>query len=222
MNIETLVTKLQYWNFLTENEKNTLIRGTTCRAYQKNEYLHGFSDACLGMIYVQKGSIRVYTISEEGREVTLFHISEGECCIMSASCVITGISLDVQFLAEEETEIMAVHSGTIQKLMDSNIYVKCYAYELATMRFSSVVWVMQEILFARFDVRMARFLLSVYETTGDTHIQMTQEAIATEVNSAREVVARMLKQFASDHFIDIKRGAIVLKNIDGLKKIIGE
>lgn len=220
MNIEDDVKKLSYWDSLSEEEKAVLMRGTTGRSYQKNEYIHGFSDACLGMVYVCRGSIRVYTTSEEGREVTLFHISEGECCIMSASCVITGISLDVQLLAEEETEIMAVHSGTIQKLMDSNIYVKCFVYELAVKRFSSVVWVMQEILFARFDVRMARFLLSVYEKTGKLNIQMTQEAIAIEVNSAREVVARMLKQFASDNLIELKRGTIVLKNIDGLKKII--
>lgn len=220
MNIEDDVKKLSYWDSLSEEEKTVLMRGTTGRSYQKNEYIHGFSDACLGMVYVCRGSIRVYTTSEEGREVTLFHISEGECCIMSASCVITGISLDVQLLAEEETEIMAVHSGTVQKLMDSNIYVKCFAYELAVKRFSSVVWVMQEILFARFDVRMARFLLSVYEKTGKLNIQMTQEAIAIEVNSAREVVARMLKQFASDNLIELKRGTIVLKNIDGLKKII--
>lgn len=220
MNIEDDVKKLSYWDSLSEEEKAVLMRGTTGRSFQKNEYIHGFSDACLGMVYVCRGSIRVYTTSEEGREVTLFHISEGECCIMSASCVITGISLDVQLLAEEETEIMAVHSGTVQKLMDSNIYVKCFAYELAVKRFSSVVWVMQEILFARFDVRMARFLLSVYEKTGKLNIQMTQEAIAIEVNSAREVVARMLKQFASDNLIELKRGTIVLKNIDGLKKII--
>lgn len=220
MNIEDDVKKLSYWDSLSEEEKAVLMRGTTGRSYQKNEYIYGFSDACLGMVYVCRGSIRVYTTSEEGREVTLFHISEGECCIMSASCVITGISLDVQLLAEEETEIVAVHSGTIQKLMDSNIYVKCFAYELAVKRFSSVVWVMQEILFARFDVRMARFLLSVYEKTGKLNIQMTQEAIAIEVNSAREVVARMLKQFASDNLIELKRGTIVLKNIDGLKKII--
>lgn len=220
MNIEDDVKKLSYWDSLSEEEKTVLMRGTTGRSYQKNEYIHGFSDACLGMVYVCRGSIRVYTTSEEGREVTLFHISEGECCIMSASCVITGISLDVQLLAEEETEIMAVHSGTIQKLMDSNIYVKCFVYELAVKRFSSVVWVMQEILFVRFDVRMARFLLSVYKKTGKMNIQMTQEAIAIEVNSAREVVARMLKQFASDNLIELKRGTIVLKNIDGLKKII--
>ena len=48
---------------------------------------------------------------------------------------------------------------------------------------------------------------------------MTQETIAIEINTAREVVARMLKKFASDNLIELKRGIIILKDIDNLKKI---
>ena len=221
MDINEVVKQIPFWNNLVDEERTHLLSGTVLRTYKKDSYIYGMTDACLGMIYVQRGSIRVYITNEEGREITLFHIGSRECCIMSASCVITGISLDVQLLAEEETEILAIHSGMVQKLMDSNIYVRCFAYELATKRFSDVVWVMQEILFARFDVRMARFLLSVYEKNGEKKIQMTQEAIAKEVNSAREVVARMLKQFASDELIELNRGAILIKDFEGLKKIVG-
>ncbi|MGN1155055.1 MAG: Crp/Fnr family transcriptional regulator [Agathobacter sp.] len=220
MNVDTLVTKLQYWDFLTEEEKNILIQGTSYRSYQRNEYIHGFSDACLGMIYVQKGSIRVYMTSEEGREVTLFHIAEGDSCILSASCVIGEISLEVQLVAEEDTDIVAVHAGCFQQLMERNIQVKCFAYEMSTRRFSTVVWVMQQILFAHFDERMARLLLSIYEKTGEPKIKMTQEAMAQEVNSAREVVARMLKTFATEGWIEIDRGVITLKDIEALEELI--
>lgn len=220
MDINEVIKQIPFWRNLLYEEKTQLLSGAVLRIYKKDSYIYGMIDACLGMIYVQKGSIRVYITNEEGREITLFHIGSGECCIMSASCVIAGISLDVQLFVEEETEIIAIHSGMVQKLMDSNIYVKCFAYELATKRFSDVVWVMQEILFARFDARMARFLLAIYEKTGEKKIEMTQEAIAKEVNSAREVVARMLKQFASDELIELTRGAILIKDFEGLKKII--
>jgi len=220
MDINEAIKQLPFWKNLLDEEKIHLLSGAVLRMYKKASYIYGMTDECLGMIYVQKGSIRVYFTTEEGREITLFHIGSGECCIMSASCVISGISLEVQLYVEEETEIIAIHSGMVQKLMDSNIYVRCFAYELATKRFSDVVWVMQEILFARFDVRMARFLLSIYEKTGEKKIQMTQDAIAKEVNSAREVVARMLKQFASDELIELYRGMIIIKDFKGLKKII--
>ena len=43
--------------------------------------------------------------------------------------------------------------------------------------------------------------------------------MAQEVNSAREVVARMLRQFASEGWIEVKRGAVILKNTEELKNI---
>lgn len=220
MNNNDIIKKLPYWGFLSEEEKAVLGQGATCRTYQKNQYIYGFSDACLGMIYVCKGSIRVYMTSEEGREVTLFHIAEGDSCILSASCVIGEISLEVQLLAEEDTDLLAVNAGCFQQLMEHNIQVKCFAFQLSTKRFSTVVWVMQQILFAHFDERMARLLLSTYEKIGEKQIKMTQEAMAQEVNSAREVVARMLKTFAQEGWIEINRGVIILKDIDALQRLI--
>ena len=79
---------------------------------------------------------------------------------------------------------------------------------------------MQQILFARFDERMARLLISVYEKTGEREIRMTQESMAREVNSAREVVARMLKTFVSEGWIELKRGTVVLKDIEALQNLI--
>lgn len=217
---EIYVSRLPYWNDLEKDEKEAVTRSTVIREYKKGAYIYGMQDACLGMVYVQKGSIRVFLMSEEGREVTLFHIGEGDSCILSASCVMGEISLEVQLVAEMDTEILAVPAGTYKKLMESNLKLRCFTYELSTKRLSSVVWVMQQILFAHFDERMARFLLTEYEKTGSTKISMTQEEIAREVNSAREVVARMLRQFAEDGWIEVGRGTITLKDIQSLKQIV--
>lgn len=217
---ETYANQLPYWKDLEDNEKEIVANGSVIRGYKKGTYIYGLHDACLGMIYVTKGSIRVFIISEEGREVTLFHISEGESCILSASCVLDEITLEVQLMTETDTEILAVQVGTYQKIMESNLKVKCFSYELSSKRLSSVVWVMQQILFAHFDERLARFLIMEYEKTGNVKIRMTQEVIAREVNSAREVVARMLRQFAEDKLIEMGRGSITLKNIKALKQLI--
>lgn len=219
MESQLIFTRLPFWNKLSAEEKTVAEQGFTQHTYEKGTYILGFSDACLGLVHIRKGSIRVFITSQEGREVTLFHISEGECCVFSSACTISGITLDVQMFAESEVELSAIHAGTVAKLMESNIHFKCFAYELSTARYSTVVWVMQQILFAHFDERMARLLLSVYEKTGNKTIRMTQEAMAQEVNSAREVVARMLKRFASDGWIELKRGVVVLKNLDALKNI---
>lgn len=217
---DTTFPKMPFWDILTEKEKEMAQGGSTRHVFEKGAYIIDYNNACLGMVYVSKGTLRVYVTSEEGREVTLFHLYEGECCVFSSACVVGGITLDVQMIAEDKVELHAIHSGIVTQLMESNVSFKCFVYELSTKRYSTVVWIMQQILFDRFDERLARFLLSIYEKTGDKTIRMTQEAMAKEVNSAREVVARMLRQFASEGWIELNRGSVVLKNIEELKNIV--
>lgn len=220
MKIEDSVISLPYWDKLSESEKDFVKRNAVVRSYEKGSVMQSCAESCLGMIQVLHGSIRVLMLSEEGREITLFRLSEGDTCVLSASCVLSQITFETQLITEEETQILVVNSGAYSKLMDENINVKCYTYELTMERFSSVVWVFQQILFARFDKRLAGFLLEYCERSGKTEVRMTQEAIAQEVNSAREVVARMLKQFSSDGLIELKRGSIIIKDKAGLKNLL--
>lgn len=69
----TYASQLPYWKDLEDDEKETAANGAVIRRYKKDACIYGLHDACLGMIYVTKGSIREYLLSEEGREVTLFH-----------------------------------------------------------------------------------------------------------------------------------------------------
>ena len=139
--------------------------------------------------------------------------------MLSASCVISQITFDTQMTAQRDTEVLIIPANIVAMLKEQNLAVRCCLYELATARFSDVMWAMQQILFAKFDKRLAGFLLDEYDKTGRPEIRMTHEQIAVQISSAREVVARMLKRFASDGFVEMKRGSIRLKDIDGLRNI---
>ena len=111
---------------------------------------------------------------------------------------------------------------TFSRLTGENIHVRCFMYELATRRFSAVMFSLQQVLFARFDRRLASFLLSEAERTGSRELHLTHEEIARQVSSAREVVARMLKRFASDGLVSLRRGVIRIERPAELKKILSE
>lgn len=216
--INTL-SKLPFWNKLTNNEKEYALANAVAKHYEKGELIHGCSNSCLGMLYITNGSLKASIISEEGREITLFRLKKNDICVLSADCVIKQITFDTQIEADEDCNAVIINSGAFMKLAENNIYVKCFMYELISERFSSVMWTMQQILFARLDRRLAEFLIKQYKETGSIEVHMTQEQIANQINSAREVVARMLKQFSNDGLVEIKRGCIILKNTDELKKI---
>lgn len=219
--MDELLKKLPYWSTLNDTEKRTVKGLAIVNHYESGNTLHGNCDkgvSCLRMIYVISGELRAYILSEEGREITLFRLREGDCCVLSASCIISQIDFDTMLTATEDSDVLIVPTAVFGRLTSGNVHVRCFMYELATERFSTAMWVMQQILFYRFDQRLATFLLSEYQRTGVPTIRMTQEQIAQNVNSAREVVARMLKQFALDGLIENKRGTIELKNMSVIRK----
>lgn len=212
------IENLPYWDKLTESERDYVRQNSVIRTYPKGAFLKGGSESCLGMVFVLSGSVRTLMISAEGREITLFRLSPGDACVLSASCVLSQISFETDMIATEDTQILIVYSGAYSKLMEQNIAVKCFSYEIATQRSSSVISALQQIIFSRFDQRLAKFLLSTCEQTGRDEIKMTREAIAREVNTAREVVSRMLRQFSEEGLIAVNQKTITLLNKEGLRK----
>ena len=220
MTEKTYLSELPFWNVLTEREKESLSANAFLRSFAKGTEVHGRGSACLGAALVIEGSLRLYLLSDEGKEITLFRLEEGEPCILSASCILRQITFETHMIAERDCRLLVINSMAFDRLMEENLSVKCFVYQLATERFSAVVETMQRILFLTFDRRLATYLLEESEKTGMNEIHATHDEIALQISSAREVVARMLKRFESEGLVELKRGRIFLKDVDGLRKIL--
>ena len=217
--MESVLERLPFWKLLTDSEKEFVRQNAVIRLYKKGTRVYSSERECLGMLFVMQGEMRTYLLSEEGREVTLFRIYPNDLCVLSASCVISQISFDTQMSAQKDTEALMIPPNIVLLLKEKNLTVRCFLYELATKRFSDVMWAMQQILFKRLDQRLALFLMQESQRLGTDTIHMTHEQIAQQISSAREAVARMLKQFSEDGLVELKRGAIRLLDQKGLKAL---
>lgn len=208
-----------FWNSLTGSQQQLLCRHTSYNQYHKGENIHGGSNECTGGIVVKSGSIRAYLLSEEGKEITLYRLYKGDICMLSASCVLVAITFDVFVDAEEDSECYIINGNAFKKLAEENVNVENFALNVAVTRFSDVMWVMQQILFMTFDKRLAIFLYDEMIKTGSTAINLTQEQIAKYTGSAREVVSRMLKYFASEGITETVRGGVNILDREKLQRL---
>lgn len=212
--------RLTFWDKLTDAEKAIIENNTTKVTYKKGAKLHSTTNDCLGVLLVRSGELRVYILSEDGRDVTLFRITAGDVCVLSASCILNSITFEVEIDAEVETEAFLINIGAFGKLSNSNVYVENFAYKNTMERFSDVMWSMEQILFMRFDKRLAIFLLDEMAKTNSPDLNLTQEQIAKYVGSAREVVSRMLKVFQSQGILEQSRGQIHIISKEKLKDLL--
>lgn len=208
-----------FWEHLNNSEKEQMCRFSTEAKFLKGENIHGSSGECTGAIIVKNGCVRIYILSEEGREVTLYRLYPGDICMLSASCVFDAITFDVFADAEEDSECYIINGKVFAEISEQNVYVKNFALETAVGRFSDVMWVMQQILFMSFDRRLAIFLWDELSKTGGDTIKMTHEQIAKYTGSAREVVSRMLKYFASEGIVEALRAGVKILDKDKLRAL---
>ena len=209
-----------FYDKLTGSQKEMLCQNTALSHFNKGDVLHDPQEMCAGVMLIKKGQVRTYMLSEDGKEITLYRLFEGDTCILSASCVIDAITFDVFISAEDDCEIYTINSLTFQWLMHENIYVEAFAYKLATVRFSDVMWAMQQILFMGMDKRVAIFLIDEIAKNNSETINLTHEQIAKYIGTAREVVSRMLKYFENEGIVSLFRGGIKVTDKAKLKKII--
>ena len=205
---QCLASAFPFWERLTPEEQERLCRFTRPVHYAKGTRVHSPLENCVGILLLRSGQLRSYLLSEDGRDVTLYRLFGGEVCILSASCVMDAVNIDLYIDAEEDTEALCISAGIFRQLMQENIYVRCYAYQMTAERFSDTMWTMQQILFMSADRRLAIFLTDELAKTGGADIRMTHDQMAKYMGSAREVVSRMLKYFAQEGWVRLYRGGV--------------
>ena len=159
-------------------------------------------------------------MSDEGKDITLYRLHPVDLCVLSASCVLETITFDVFVDAEEECECLVISGTAFSAVSGRNPDVKIFALETAVSRFSDVMWVMQQILFMSMDKRLAIFLSDESARTGSDTIALTHGQIARYMGSAREVVSRMLKYFASEGIVEVSRGGVTILDKKRLRRLI--
>ncbi|MDF2615887.1 MAG: transcriptional regulator, Crp/Fnr family [Sedimentibacter sp.] len=215
--LKEITEDLSFWDKLSSREMELFKNNIQKVKYSKGENLHSADNECLGLLMVLSGELRVYILSEDGREVTLYRLSDGDACVLSASCILHNITFDVFIDAQCDTEVLLLNISAFSQLTQGNVYVENFALRNTVDRFSDVMWAIEQILFTSFDKRLATFLLDESSKNKSPDIKLTHDQIAKYMGSAREVVSRMLKNFESLGIVKLSRGLIHIDDKDELK-----
>ena len=204
---------------LTAQQQQMLLDYTVIRKVSAGTVVHIGAIECTGFLLVRTGQLRAYTLSSEGREVTVYRLFDHDCCLFSAACIMSSLQFEVIIEAEKDSEVFIVPPAVFQKLMNESLPVSKYTNDLMATRFSDVMWLMDQIMWKSFDKRLAAFLLEECAIEDTRLLKVTHEKIANHMGTAREVVTRMLRYFQSEGLVKLTRGAIEITDEAGLEAL---
>lgn len=207
------------WSKLTPRQQETLSGAALDRTVPKGSVIHRDHLECTGLMLVGSGQLRAYILSEDGREVTIYRLLDGDVCLFSASCILHNIQFDVSIEAEKDTQVLVIPPEVYRALMEESAPVANYTNDLMSSRFSEVMWRIEQIMWKSFDRRLASFLLEESALEGTDTLSITHEKIAQHLGSAREVVTRMLRCFQQEGLVKLSRSRVELLDRKGLARL---
>lgn len=198
------------WDQLHPQQQRRLLDSLDVQAVKKGAIVRGGSMDCARILLIRTGQLRALMYSEEGREITIYRLFDGDLCLFCAPCVIRSIQFEVTIQAEKDTEFWSIPSEVYQQLMAESTAVANYTNELMASRFSEVMSRMEQFMWKSMNKRVASFLLQEASIEGTWELRITHEAIANHLGSHREVITRTLRDFQSAGMVKLSRGLVTI------------
>ena len=188
----------------------------TLQSIKQGTQLTDSGASCRFMTFVLAGRIKIFKLSPEGREITLFRVTSGECCIMSAACILSGKPFPAIAVAEEPITAITLPGGFFADFFSRSLVLQQYVMGMFADRFEAMSMLLEEVAFNRMDNRLAKFLLQKHH---QGKLTTTHEAIALEMGTAREVVSRLLNDFQKKGYVQLSRGELFIKSFEALSQL---
>ena len=174
-------------------------------------------DQCGALALLISGAARVFKLAESGREITLYRIEPGECCILTASCILSARRFPAHAVVERELDAVLVPAAQVRHWMAESATWRNFLWNLLAERLAEVIGLVEEVAFRRMDRRLAAHLAN--QVSADATLHATHQQIAAELGTSREVVSRILKDFEQRGWLQLARGSILLNDRPALLRL---
>ena len=182
------------------------------KKFRKGEFFALEGDTCHYFPMILSGSIRVYKGGDTGKEITLYRIQAGECCILSAFCIMSQTPFSANAYVDEDVSAILIPAPVFRDWIHRHEIWRNFVFKVLFRFINEIIWKIESLAFQRVDERIASFLVNEFLREHKSVIQTTHSDIARELGTAREVVSRVLKGFEREKLIQLARGKIIILN----------
>lgn len=160
-----------------------------------------------GAYLVLAGALRIYYITAEGRDATLYRVEPGGTCVLALAATFN----DAPYPAWVDTgpsgvELVRVSSDVFARLLCAEEAFRSFVFASLTGRLFELMERLEEVRTTSVEQRVARYLER--SQAADGTVRATQTGIASELGTAREVVFRALHHLVEARVIETGRGRV--------------
>ena len=163
-----------------------------------------------GIPLVISGSIKVYRMDEEGRELLLYYVNANESCAMTFTCCMEQKPSEIKAVAEEDVVLLSIPVNYMDQWMMKYVTWKNFVMGTIHERFNELLKTIDLIAFQKLDERLKHYLEQKAKNSGSKVLNLSHEDIATDLATSRVVISRLLKSLENNGLLLLYRNQIKL------------
>lgn len=193
---------------ISDEAGKTVLQNARQVTFPPETILFHQGDSCGNYVLVLRGSVKVFTRGENGREIVLYRVGEGESCTLTTTCLFTNNKYPAEGVTETEVQALVISKQDFDQGLANSADFRRMVFDGYSQRLTDIITLVEEVSFGRIDARLARLLLQ--HAVGEMTVHATHQDLAAELGSAREVISRQLKEFERRGWVKLQRGSIEL------------
>lgn len=159
------------------------------------------------------GAIKVLREDEEGDELLLYYLEQGETCSVTMACCMGQTKSEIRAITETDTRLVMVPVQKMEEWMGKYKGWRNYVFESYQNRLNELLQTVDSIAFKNLDQRLVDYLKKKVEVTNDNQIRNTHQEIAYDLHTSRVVVSRLLKKLEKMKKLELHRNYIQIVNL---------
>jgi CRP/FNR family transcriptional regulator len=171
--------------------------------------------ACENYLLMLDGNVKAQLISENGREIMLYHVLPGDSCVLTTSCLLSGEPYPAEAVTEQNSTAFVISGKVFHQSLNESVFFRQFVFNNFALRLSKIINRIEQVIFEPVENRLSKLLLAYNKK----QIEKTHQELAAELGTAREVVSRHLKNFEGQGWIMLRRGTIEIIDPPALMKI---
>ena len=165
-------------------------------------------DKIKSMPLILSGAIKVMREDENGDDLILYFVEQGDTCAMTITCCMGETKSEIRAVAETDTGIIMIPIEKMQEWMHKYPSWQSFILRSYHERMTELLEAIDTIAFLKMDERLFKYLKDKAMVNRDDLIRTTHQEIALDLHTSRVVVSRLLKKLEKEHKIKLHRNSI--------------
>jgi len=171
-------------------------------------------DYIKSMPLLLSGVIKVLREDDNGDELLLYFLENGDTCAMTLNCCMTQSRSEIRAIAETDAKLVMIPIEKMEEWMAKYQRWRNFVLESYNNRLNELLETLDSIAFLNMDQRLLKYLKDKARVTNSPDINNTHQEIAYELHTSRVVVSRLLKKLENRGKIKLNRNQIQILDLE--------